>query len=139
MQAKILFEKAGGTPYSGDEKVSEENEALLKKVSDHLSQMGFGKKKPKKGKFDAVIDAIQSGTGLEEELVATYVRGVGKKQKTGKGQPESTLANPPGLNIGNGKKKSTNPWMSHLADFWKKNKGKMTYQQAMKKAKDSYK
>ncbi len=34
--------------------------------------------------------------------------------------------------------KSGNAWMAHLAAFWKKNKGKMSYKNAMKKAKQSY-
>ena len=34
--------------------------------------------------------------------------------------------------------KSGNAWMAHLAGFWKKNKGKMSYKNAMKKAKHSY-
>ena len=32
-----------------------------------------------------------------------------------------------------------NAWISHLKDFWSKNKGKMTYKQAMKEAKKTYK
>tara|TARA_R110002096_G_scaffold98489_2_gene219109 strand:+ start:81 stop:197 length:117 start_codon:yes stop_codon:yes gene_type:complete len=35
--------------------------------------------------------------------------------------------------------KKANPWMTHLAAFWKKNKGKMSYSQAMKEAKKTYK
>ena len=31
-----------------------------------------------------------------------------------------------------------NAWISHLKDFWSKNKGKMTYKQAMKEAKKTY-
>ena len=34
--------------------------------------------------------------------------------------------------------KSGNPWMGHLAAYWKKNKGNMSYKNAMKKAKQSY-
>jgi hypothetical protein len=32
-----------------------------------------------------------------------------------------------------------NAWMTHLAAFWKKNKGKMSYKEAMKAAKKTYK
>jgi len=32
-----------------------------------------------------------------------------------------------------------NPWLAHLKAFWAKNKGKMSYRQAMVKAKGSYK
>ena len=35
--------------------------------------------------------------------------------------------------------KKANPWMAHLAAFWKKNKGKMSYRKAMQEAKKSYK
>ena len=34
--------------------------------------------------------------------------------------------------------KKTNPWMTHLKAFWTKNKGKMSYSQAMKEAKKTY-
>ena len=32
-----------------------------------------------------------------------------------------------------------NPWLAHLKSFWAKNKGKMSYKQAMVSAKKSYK
>ena len=32
-----------------------------------------------------------------------------------------------------------NPWLVHLKQFWAKNKGKMSYRQAMVKAKATYK
>ena len=32
-----------------------------------------------------------------------------------------------------------NPWLAHLKAFWQKNKGKMSYKQAMVAAKSSYK
>lgn len=32
-----------------------------------------------------------------------------------------------------------NPWLSHLKAFYAKNKGKMSYKQAMKEAKKTYK
>ena len=32
-----------------------------------------------------------------------------------------------------------NPWLIHLKKFWAKNKGKMSYSQAMKEAKKTYK
>jgi hypothetical protein len=32
-----------------------------------------------------------------------------------------------------------NPWLTHLKSFWSKNKGKMTYKQAMVAAKKTYK
>jgi hypothetical protein len=32
-----------------------------------------------------------------------------------------------------------NPWLSHLKSFWSKNKGKMSYKQAMVAAKKTYK
>ena len=32
-----------------------------------------------------------------------------------------------------------NPWLSHLKAFYAKHKGKMSYKQAMKEAKKSYK
>ena len=35
--------------------------------------------------------------------------------------------------------KRQNPWMAHLAQFWKANKGKMSYSAAMKAAKKTYK
>ena len=31
-----------------------------------------------------------------------------------------------------------NPWIAHLKKFWAKNKGKMSYKQAMKSAKKTY-
>ena len=31
-----------------------------------------------------------------------------------------------------------NPWMQHLKSFWAKNKGKMSYSEAMKAAKKTY-
>ena len=31
-----------------------------------------------------------------------------------------------------------NPWLSHLKSFWAKNKGKMSYRQAMVAAKKTY-
>ena len=31
-----------------------------------------------------------------------------------------------------------NAWISHLKAFWSKNKGKMSYKQAMKEARKSY-
>ena len=34
--------------------------------------------------------------------------------------------------------KMVNAWISHLKQFWSKNKGKMTYKQAMKEAKKTY-
>ena len=37
-----------------------------------------------------------------------------------------------------GKKRSSNPWLSHLKSFWAKNKGKMSYRQAMVAAKKTY-
>jgi hypothetical protein len=40
---------------------------------------------------------------------------------------------------GKPKNKSQNPWMIHLANYWKVNKGKMTYKQAMLNAKKTYK
>ena len=32
----------------------------------------------------------------------------------------------------------SNPWLSHLKSFWAKNKGKMSYRQAMVAAKKTY-
>ena len=32
-----------------------------------------------------------------------------------------------------------NLWMSHVAAFWKKHKGKMSYKQALQEAKKTYK
>ena len=32
-----------------------------------------------------------------------------------------------------------NPWLTHLKSFWTKNKGKMSYKQAMVAAKKTYK
>ena len=32
-----------------------------------------------------------------------------------------------------------NPWLAHLRAFWAKNKSKMSYRQAMKAAKKTYK
>lgn len=32
----------------------------------------------------------------------------------------------------------SNPWISHLRAFWSKNKGKMSYKQAMVAAKKTY-
>ena len=32
-----------------------------------------------------------------------------------------------------------NPWIAHLKAYWSKNKGKMSYKQAMKNAKATYK
>ena len=32
-----------------------------------------------------------------------------------------------------------NPWLTHLKSFWSKNKGKMSYKQAMVAAKKTYK
>ena len=32
-----------------------------------------------------------------------------------------------------------NPWLAHLKSFWAKNKGKMSYRQAMVAAKSTYK
>ena len=37
------------------------------------------------------------------------------------------------------KKKGGNRWIAHLKKFWNKNKGKMSYKQAMVEAKKSYK
>jgi len=37
------------------------------------------------------------------------------------------------------KTKGGNPWLAHLAKFWSKNKTKMSYKEAMKKAKATYK
>ena len=34
--------------------------------------------------------------------------------------------------------KKSNPWMAHLRAFWAKNKGKMSYSEAMKAAKKTY-
>ena len=34
--------------------------------------------------------------------------------------------------------KRQNPWLVHLKSFWAKNKGKMSYRQAMVSAKKSY-
>jgi len=34
--------------------------------------------------------------------------------------------------------KKTNPWLSHLKAYWAKNKGKMSYSTAMKKARSTY-
>ena len=34
--------------------------------------------------------------------------------------------------------KKSNPWLSHLKSFWSKNKGKMSYRQAMVAAKKTY-
>ena len=34
---------------------------------------------------------------------------------------------------------SKNPWIQHLSVFWKANKGKMSYRQAMTAAKKTYK
>ena len=35
--------------------------------------------------------------------------------------------------------KKTNPWISHLKAFYAKNKSKMSYKDAMKEAKKTYK
>lgn len=37
-----------------------------------------------------------------------------------------------------GAKKKPNPWLTHLGKFWKENKGKMTYKEAMAEAKKTY-
>ena len=37
-----------------------------------------------------------------------------------------------------GKKRSSNPWLSHLKSFWAKNKSKMSYKAAMQAAKKTY-
>ena len=37
------------------------------------------------------------------------------------------------------KSKPMNPWLKHLKEFYAKNKDKMSYKEAMKKAKSSYK
>ena len=34
---------------------------------------------------------------------------------------------------------TTNPWLAHVKKFWAKNKGKMSYRQALVQAKKSYK
>ena len=34
---------------------------------------------------------------------------------------------------------SGNPWLAHIKSFWAKNKGKMSYKQAMVSAKKTYK
>tara|TARA_R100001163_G_C4874933_1_gene74981 strand:+ start:64 stop:294 length:231 start_codon:yes stop_codon:yes gene_type:complete len=39
----------------------------------------------------------------------------------------------------NATKKGGNPWLAHLSRFWSKNKTKMSYKEAMKKAKATYK
>ena len=37
------------------------------------------------------------------------------------------------------KKGASNPWLKHLKEFYAKNKGKMSYKEAMKEAKKTYK
>jgi len=62
MKAKILFEKAGGKQYSGNEPIkSEEQRTRSKALLSALQRSGEGKKKKKKGDFDNVIDAIRGG------------------------------------------------------------------------------
>ena len=61
MKAKVVFEKAGGKVYSGDEPfTSDEQRTRAKALQSALRRGGAGKKK--KGKYDNIIDAIR-GTG----------------------------------------------------------------------------
>ena len=59
----------------------------------------------------------QNSKDKEDEKLAMEVKGLKKKVK----------------------KKGGNAWMRHLKAFWSKNKGKMSYREAMVKAKATYK
>jgi len=64
MKAKILFEKAGGKQYSGEEPIkSQEQRDRAKALLSALQRSGEGKKKKDSGRFDAIIKAIQEGSG----------------------------------------------------------------------------
>jgi len=143
MKAKMIAEDSKAIKvYAGNESSTPAELELAKKVLSHLSMQGYGRKK-RAGKYDNVIDAIQSGTGLDELLSKSKDIEMKDDIKCTQSlvpskQPKKTLATPPGSKVGNGKK--ANPWLSHLKKVYAEGKKSgMKYSEAMVKAKASYK